>query len=143
MAQMGDLTDDDTLFELSHRCIISAWKKGAVLWLLNNQTWSRSIGEFVVWFCYYDLWSKIQVLGDMFKSGTSMEEVIKSSPKNMLDKLGESFQQTELEALRTSLGKDIAGTKHQLNVWMNRKFIIYSDQTGLYTKTDKYHNRKR
>ena len=52
MASLADLADDDMLFELSHRSIFSAWKKGATLWILNNQTWSRSIGEFVVWFNY-------------------------------------------------------------------------------------------
>lgn len=55
MAQLADIADDNTLFDISHRCIIAAWKKGATLWLLNNQTWTRSIGEFVVWFCYLDL----------------------------------------------------------------------------------------
>ena len=47
MARLGDLTDDDILFELSHRCILSAWKKGATLWILNDQNWTLSIGEFV------------------------------------------------------------------------------------------------
>lgn len=142
MAQVADLTDDDTLFDLSHRCILAAWKKGATLWLLNNQQWTRSIGEFVEWFCYFDLWSKMQVLGDMFKPGTTTDEVQKSGPKNMLDSLGESFSQTELEALRTQMDKPASGTKHQLNVWVNRGFITYSCQTGLYTKTAKFLKRK-
>ena len=139
MAQLADLADDDMLFELSHRSIFSAWKKGATLWILNDQTWSRSIGEFVTWFCYYDLWSKVQVFGDMFKCGsTQTEEVQKSGPKNMLDSLEESFNEQQLEALRVSLGKSKEGTRHQLNVWKNRKFITYSNQTGLYTKTEEY-----
>lgn len=142
MARIADIADDDTLFELSHRCIIAAWKKGATLWLMNNQTWARSIGEFVVWFCYYDLWSKMRVLGDMFKPGTTTEDVQKSGPKNMLMSLGDSFSQTELEALRAQMDKPVAGTKHQLNVWMNRGFIEYSAQTGLYTKTEKFLKRK-
>lgn len=141
MASIADITDDDTLFDLSHRCIIAAWKKGATLWILNNQTWTRSIGEFVVWFCYFDLWSKIQVLGDMFKPGTTTEDVQKSGPKNMLGNLDDSFSQTQLEELRTQMGKPLSGTKHQLNVWIYRGFITYSAQTGLYTKTDKYLKR--
>lgn len=141
MVKIADLTDDDTLFDLSHRCILSAWKKGATLWLLNNQTWTRSIGEFVVWFCYYDLWSKIQVLGDMFMPSNSKENVQKSGPKNMLRQLDNPFPQSQLEALRTSMGKSVSGTKHQLDVWVNRGFIEYSAQTGLYTKTEKYFKR--
>lgn len=142
MAQVADIADDDTLFELSHRCILAAWKKGATLWLLNNQTWTSSIGKFVVWFCYFDLWSRMQVLGDMFKPKTTIEDVQKSGPKNMLMSLGDSFSQTELEALRVQMEKPLSGTKHQLNVWVNRGFITYSAQTGLYTKTDKFLKRK-
>lgn len=142
MAKLADLTDDDTLFDLSHRCILAAWKKGATLWLMNKQTWTRSIGEFVVWFCYFDLWSKMQILGDMFKPKTTTEDVVKSGPRNMLLSLGNSFSQKELEALRAQMDKPVAGTKHQLSVWINRRFITYSAQTGLYSKTEYYQNRK-
>lgn len=141
MARLADLADDDMLFELSHRSIFSAWKKGAVLWILNDQTWSRSIGDYVVWFCYYDLWSKVKVFGDMFKGNNALsDEVQKSGPKNMLDSLDDSFNEFQLEALRLELGKNKEGTRHQLNVWKNRGFISYSAQTGLYTKTEKYLN---
>ena len=139
MANIADLADDDTLFELSHRSIFAAWKKGATLWILNDQTWSRSIGEFVIWFCYYDLWSKVQIFGDMFKGADApIDEVQKSGPKNMLDDLTNTFNEQQLEALRLSLGKSVEGTKHQLRVWKNRGFITYSPETGLYTKTDEY-----
>jgi hypothetical protein len=75
----------------------------------------------------------------MFKCGsTQTEEVQKSGPKNMLDNLDESFNEQQLEALRVSLGKSKEGTRHQLNVWKNRRFISYSAQTGLYTKTEEY-----
>lgn len=142
MAKVADLTDDDTLFDLSHRCITAAWKKGATLWLLNNQTWTRSIGEFVVWFCYYDLWSKVQVLGDMFKPKSTTADVRRSGPRNMLTGLGDTFSQADLEALRVQMDKPAEGSKHLLDVWVNRGFITYSAQTGLYTKTELFLNRK-
>ena len=139
MAGLADLADDDMLFELSHRSIFAAWKKGATLWILNDQTWSRSIGEFVIWFCYYDLWSKVKVFGDMFKGvDAQSEDSQKSGPKNMLDSLERAFNEQQLEALRVGLGKSKEGTKHQLNVWKNRGFIEYSSQTGLYSKTEDY-----
>ena len=139
MAQLADLADDDMLFELSHRSIFSAWKKGAVLWILNDQTWSRSIGEYVIWFCYYDLWSKVKVFGDMFKGGDVLsEDVQKSGPKNMLESLDKMFNEQQLEALRISLGKSKEGTNHQLRVWKNRGFVTFDNQTGMYTKTEEY-----
>lgn len=141
MARLADLADDDILFELSHRSIFSAWKKAATLWILNDQTWSRSIGEFMIWFCYYDLWSKVKVFGDMFKGGDALsEDTQKNGPKNMLDSLPDSFNEQQLEALRLELGKNKECTKHQLNVWKNRGFITFSAQTGLYTKTETYLN---
>ena len=142
MASLADLADDDMLFELSHRSIFAAWKKAATLWILNDQTWTRSIGEFMIWFCYYDLWSKVRVFGDMFKLGDDQEyETQKSGPKNMLDNLGKSFNEQQLEALRLTLGKSKEGTQHQLSVWKSRGFIEYSNQTGLYSKTEAYLNR--
>ncbi len=139
MAKLADLADDDMLWELSHRSIFAAWKKGAILWILNDQTWSRSIGEYVIWFCYYDLWSKVKVFGDMFKGGESQSDDSKNNgPKNMLEDLSDTFNEAQLEALRVSLGKSKSGTKHLLNVWKYRGFITYSAQTGLYTKTEEY-----
>ena len=142
MAKLADLADDDMLFELSHRSIFAAWKKAATLWILNDQTWSRSIGEMMVWFCYYDLWSKVKVFGDMFKgSDVMLENTEKCGPKNMLNSLPDSFNEQQLSALRVSLGKPEEGTTHQLSVWKNRKFITFSEETGLYTKTEEYLNR--
>ena len=56
----------------------------------------------------------------------------------MLDSLSDTFNEAQLEALRAELGKNKEGTKAQLRQWMHRKFIEYSSQTGLYSKTDEY-----
>ena len=139
MASLADLTDDDLLFELSHRSLVSAWKAGCILWVLNNQSWTRSMGELVKWLVYHDLWSKMQIFADMLKDGdVSTTETSKSGPKNMLDSLSDTFNEAQLEALRAELGKNKEGTKAQLRQWMHRKFIEYSSQTGLYSKTDEY-----
>ena len=139
MASLADLTDDDLLFELSHRSLVSAWKAGCILWVLNNQSWTKSMGELVEWLVYHDLWSKMQIFADMLKDGdVSTTETSKSGPKNMLDSLSDTFNEAQLEALRAELGKNKEGTKAQLRQWMHRKFIEYSAQTGLYSKTKIY-----
>ena len=143
MASLADLADDDLLFEISHRSLVSAWKAGCVLWVLNNQTWTKSMGELVEWLVYHDLWSKMAVFADMLKDGdTSLSEVVKTGPKNMLDNLPDSFNEAQLEALRVSVDKPKDGTKRQLRVWKNRGFITYSELTGLYSKTEDYLNGK-
>ena len=138
MASLADLADDDLLFEISHRSLVSGWKAGCVMWILNNQVWTKSMGEVVEWLVYHDIWSKMAVFADMLKDGTSISEVVKTGPKNMLDDLQNAFNETQLEALRERVGKPKDGTKRQLRVWISRGFVEYSAQTGLYSKTEKY-----
>lgn len=139
MVDLANLCDSDEIFEISHRSIFSAWKKAAVLWLLNDQTYTRSIGEWMVYFCYYDLWSRLKVFDQMISpSEVHAEESRKRGQVNMLESLPNPFSEQQLENLRVSLGKSKEGTKHQISVWLNRNFLAYSNQTGLYTKTDEY-----
>ena len=140
MATMADLADDDLLFEISHRSLVSGWKAGCVLWVLNNQTWTKAMGELVEWLVYHDIWSKMRLLADMLggKDSDQMSEAQRRGPKNMLDSLPNTFNEAQLEALRTSLGKSSEGTKGQLSQWLFRGFITYSNQTGLYSKTASY-----
>ena len=79
------------------------------------------------------------VFADMLKEGDiSISDVVKTGPKNMLDDLSNPFSEAQLEALRLSVDKPKEGTKRQLSVWAARGFIEYSNQTGLYTKTEAY-----
>ena len=139
MATLADLADDDVLFEVSHRSLVSAWKSGCVLWVLNNQTWTRSMGELVEWLVYHDIWSKMQLFADMLgRDFDLLSEAQRRGPKNMLDSLPDTFNQAQLEAIRLELGKNKEGTKDQLRQWKSRGFINYSCQTGLYQKTEEY-----
>ena len=139
MASLADLVDDDVLWDVSKRALVSAWKAGCVLWVLNNQTWTKAMGEMVEWLVYHDIWSKMQIFADLLvKDADTMSEAQRRGPKNMLDNLPNSFNEAQLQALRASLGKSPEGTKSQLYKWVFRKFITYSNQTGLYTKTDEY-----
>ena len=139
MATLADLVDDDVLWDVSKRALVSAWKAGCVLWVLNAQTWTKAMGELVEWLVYHDLWSKTQLFADMLKDGdVSIQETSKAGPKNMLDSLPSNFNEAQLEALRLESGKNKEGTKAQLRQWVHRKFIEYSAQTGLYSKTENY-----
>ena len=139
MASLADLTDDDVLWDISKRSIVSAWKAGCLLWVLNNQTWTKSMGELVEWMVYHDLWSKMQIFADMLSlEADSVSEAQRRGPKNLLEDLPDSFNESQLEALRLSLGKSKEGTKNQLYKWVFRKFITFSNQTGLYSKTQEY-----
>ena len=97
------------------------------------------MGSIVEWLVYHDIWSKMQVFADMLsQDAETISEAQRRGPKNLLDDLPSSFNAAQLEALRLSLGKTKEGTKNQLYKWTFRKFITYSAQTGLYTKTQEY-----
>ncbi len=139
MASLADLTDDDILWDMSKRSLVSAWKAGCLLWVLNGQTWTRAMGELVEWLVYHDIWSKMQIFADLLnQDADAVSEAQRRGPKNLLDDLPASFNEAQLEALRLQLGKSKEGTKNQLYKWVFRKFITYSAQTGLYTKTKEY-----
>ena len=139
MASLADLVDDDVLWDVSKRALVSAWKAGCVLWVLNAQTWTKAMGDLVEWLVYHDLWSKTQVFADLLgKDADVVNEAQRRGPRNMLQQLPDSFNEAQLQALRTQLGKTTEGTKAQLNNWVHRKFIEYSAQTGLYSKTEAY-----
>ena len=141
MASMADLADDDILWDISKRALANAWKAGCVLWVLNNQTWTKPMGEMVEWLVYRDIWSKMQIFADMLSlDANTLSEAQRHGPKNMLDNLPDTFNEAQLEALRTSSGKSAEGTKNQLYQWVFREFITFSEQTGLYSKTEKYLN---
>lgn len=142
MAQIADLADDDMLWDISKRAIVSAWKAGCILWVLNGQTWSRSIGDLVEWLAYHDIWSKLQIFSDMLtnKEG-EQDEKSRCVPKNMLDELSDTFNEAQLKALRLKMGKSESGTGSQLRKWVFLKLIIRDTETGLYSKTEHYFKR--
>ena len=73
---------------MSKRALHSAWKAGCILWVLNNQTFSKAIADTVEWLVFRDIWSKMQVFADMLgKDADPTNEAQRRGPKNMLDSL--------------------------------------------------------
>ena len=136
MCSLADQADDNDLWNLGKRAVLSAWKAGCILWVANNQTWTRAIAELVEWLVYHDMWSKLQIFGDLLTDETDpMLEASRRGPKNMLTLLPQNFNASEVENLRVKLGKSQAGTSGQLRKWVHRKFVTYNPATGIYTKT--------
>lgn len=139
MADLAEQTDDDVLWDYSKRSLVSAWKAGCILWLLNNQTWTKAMGDLVEWLVYHDIWSKVQVFGEMIgKKSVGVSDSVRRGPRNLLEAMPDSFNQAQLEAMRESIGKDKEGANAQLRQWVHRKFVTFSMQTGMYTKTAAY-----
>ena len=86
----------------------------------------------------------MQIFADMLKDGDSstVSEAERRGPKNMLDDLPNTFNEAQLEALRTQLGKSKDGANGQLRKWVFRGFVTRNEETGLYSKTELYLNGK-
>ena len=81
----------------------------------------------------------MQLFADLLnQDADSVSEAQRRGPKNLLDDLPNPFNEAQLEALRISQGKTKEGTKGQIRKWVFRKFITFSAETGLYTKTEEY-----
>ena len=139
MASLADLVDDDVLWDVSKRSLVSGWKAGCVMWALNNQTWTKAMGEIVEWLVYHDIWSKMQIFADLLgKDADIVSEAQRRGPKNINGEHVHRHNQWRVSALRSSLGKSTEGTYFQLRKWVFRGFITYSEQreTGRFdTKT--------
>ena len=140
MAELADCTDDAWLYACSKRSLVSAWRAGCILYLLNNQTFTRSMAEFVEWLVYQDLWSKQMIFSDMVngKDVDLTAETQRHGPVNMLESLSNPFSKAQLKALRMQKGKSEEGTDGQLRQWVFRKMVTYSAETDLYTITEEY-----
>ena len=139
MAELADCTDDTWLYACSKRSLVSAWRAGCILYLLNNQVFTHSMAEFVEWLVYQDLWSKQMIFSDMVngKEYNLNADTQLHRPVNMLASLPNSFNKAQLKALRAQMGKSEGGTDGQLRQWVFRKLVTYSAEKDLYCMTEK------
>lgn len=143
MAEYANLTDSDEFFTLSHRTLNIGYKAGCCLWLLNDCCWTPAMAKHVEWIIAYDLWSKYQVFGDKISENelSAIDDSSKSGPKNLLDNMpNDTFSQQEFEEM-CQKAQTKTDAKGLLKNYKKRKYVEYSNQTGLYTKTAKYLNK--
>ena len=139
LEDISELSDDDVLTSLAHRSLIIGWMKGCILYVAEGMKMTKEILEWVRFSIINDLWSKLQLFCSQSNYGLKVVEfdVRKNGPRNMLDQMQDTFSQQDLEKLRIDLGKS-RYCRHQLDVWIQRGYITYSSQTGLYTNTQEY-----
>ena len=138
MAELADCMDESWLYACSKRSLVSAWRAGCILYLLNNQVFTRSMADFVEWLVYQDLWSKQMIFSDMVngKEYDLNADTQRHRPINMLGSLENPFNKAQLKALRVQMGKSEEGTDGQLRQWVFRKLVTYDAETELYYMTE-------
>lgn len=138
MAEIGDLYDDNTIWGYAKRSMVNAWKAGCIMWILNERTWTKNMGEIVEWLIYRDLWSKLQLFGDMISEAEDDSIEKSRGPKNLLDELPDTFTIAQLVALRQRLKKNKGTAENQIAKWKTRGQIQEDEIAGSFRKTEKY-----
>lgn len=144
MADVACLSDDENFEALSYRALAIAWLKACVLYVANDCKWTSTIGEFMRWSLYYDLWSKLALFSPKMRENRETVDTSKTKqngPYSLLDLLPDVFTYEELKTLRIQHGKSVEGTNTILRQWKWRGFIMTTDNTT-YHKTSSQGNEK-
>lgn len=135
MAEIATLSDDENFEALSFRSLVIAWLKACVLFVANGCKWTSSIGEFMRWSLYYDLWSKLALFAPKLHETQTTVDTAKTKqngPINMLAMLPSSFTYMDMVLVRQKMGKSEDGAHNQLRQWKYRGFI--QEEGELYVK---------
>lgn len=136
--QYSALADDDTYRELSYRATLSAFKRGMVLYLLNEQKWSKEIEDFVRWSFHYDMWCKMSVFGEKMRHAMELDKaVMVPGRRNLMEFLNDSFTLDDLNTVRRAQGMKGDGSA-QLRKWISRGYCTFDPQNQLYTKSPQF-----
>lgn len=138
-AKLAEQMESKTFERLSFRANVLAYLRGMVLYIASGYKWDKDIEAYVRYSMQQDLYSKTILFGDIMQAGQDEEDGImrQPGPQNMLELLGDEFDEHEYQQLRASLGKTSDG-KSTLRVWVKRNYIYWDEVIGRYCKTDEY-----
>ena len=128
-AEFSQLSQNRIYENLSFRANVIAYLKACVLYVANGCKWEPEIDEFIRWSERYDLYCKMRFFGDAIASAET--EGVKSSkrgPRNLLQYLPDEFSMQQAQEIRARNGLDAKGTRHMVNVWVNRNYIKRKDE---------------
>ena len=136
--QYSALADDDSYRELSYRATLSAFKRGMILYILNEQKWCREIEDFVRWSYHYDMWCKMWIFGENMRRAMELDRaVLVPGRRNLMELLPDTFTLDDLNAVRRAQGMKGDGAQ-QLRKWVSRGYCTYDPVTDTYTKSPQF-----
>lgn len=138
-AKLAEQMESKTFERLSFRANVLAYLRGMVLYIASGYKWDKDIEAYVRYSMQQDLYSKTILFGDIMQAGQDEEDGImrQPGPQNMLELLGDEFDEKDYQQLRASLGKTGDG-KQTLRTWTGRHYIYWDEIIGKYCKTEEY-----
>ena len=136
-ADFARMSQDRVYENLSFRANVIGYLKACVLYVANGCKWEPEIADFIRWSERYDLYCKMRFFGEAIaKADYDEEKSSKRGPSNLLQLLPDTFNFTQVEALRLQYKKSKKGTKQMLSNWLFRKYIRKIEPAGVQDKTD-------
>ena len=136
--QYAALADDDSYRELSYRATLSAFKRGMMLYILNEQKWSKEIEDFVRWSYHYDMWCKMWIFGENMRRAMELDRaVLVPGRRNLMELLADTFTLDDLNTVRRAQGMKGDGSQ-QLRKWVSRGYCTYTPATNTYAKSPQF-----
>ena len=136
-ADFARMSQDRVYENLSFRANVIGYLKACVLYVANGCKWEPEIADFIRWSERYDLYCKMRFFGEAIaKADYDGEKSSKRGPSNLLQLLPDTFNFTQVEALRLQYKKSKKGTKQMLSNWLFRKYIRKIEPAGVQEKTD-------
>ena len=136
-ADFARMSQDRVYENLSFRANVIGYLKACVLYVANGCKWESEIADFIRWSERYDLYCKMRFFGEAIaKADYDGEKSSKRGPSNLLQLLPDTFNFTQVEALRLQYKKSKKGTKQMLSNWLFRKYIRKIELAGVQDKTD-------
>ena len=134
--ELSDIYGSESYLVLSYRATVIAFLKGMVLYLLNNERWTKEIEEYVRWSLRYDLWCKMRIFGNQLESEIEEEQENSNSVRqnNLLNLLPQEFTLSEIKALRKPNGSTVKNAADLLKKWINRGYVKQDESSGLIRK---------
>ena len=139
--QYTTLADDDTYRELSYRAMLSAYKRGMILYLLNGQKWSNEIETFVRWSFHYDMWCKMWLFGEKMRRAMDLDKAaVVPGRRNLMEFLQDTFSLEDLNTVRRAQGMKGDGSV-LARKWVSRGYCTFDAATQLFTKSEKFREK--
>lgn len=133
---LSDLYGSESYLVMSYRATVIAWLKGMVLYLLNDEKWTKQIEEYISWSLRYDLWCKMKIFGAQME-GEIQEEKTDASPmrsNNLLTLLPASFTLEQVASLKKPSGAAVSRPLDLVRKWQARGYVDFNEETKVITK---------
>ena len=121
------VTSDPVWDDLTHRALTHAFLKACIIYVANGCKWDPNTEPFIRWSFFYCMWVKCHYFMDAIRDAESKVAITTRGTTNKLTLIPYNiFSFEDVQKMRKEEGLDDSKepTANQINVWVNRKYIV-------------------